>query len=121
MLVEIEDNDELYRRIFPEYVRANGTVSLKAFMLSGYPDPQVSVDLARLTTPEEAVSRAKEPGYGLGAIVAQLPRSLGLTVRHDPIPNHYSHSLIIGENTKEKCKRLAEGVRLMIQPKRMAD
>ena len=54
----IEDDDWLYRRLALNHLRSDGTVNRTAFMRNSVPpgrgkepDPQVSVDLARLTTP----------------------------------------------------------------------
>ena len=43
-------------------------------------------------------------------------RLLGFSVRHDPEPEHEAHSLIEGANDREKCRRLAEATRILVQP-----
>ena len=73
-----------------------------AFKVRGRPDPQISVDLARLTTPQATLVRAPRPGFGLGVLVARDPRSLGLTVRHHPLPDNAAHSLIEGQRPDDR-------------------
>jgi hypothetical protein len=116
MLEQIADEDILYRRIARHAVRKDGTVSSSAFKVRNEPDNSISVDLARLTTPEATVSRAPKPGFGVGAFAAKIPRSLGFIARHDPKDDNPAHSLIEGENTEEKCYELASKIQVLIQP-----
>ena len=46
---QIEDDDELYRRIPPNYFKTNGTISSSAYKLNGRPDREVSANLAYLS------------------------------------------------------------------------
>lgn len=113
---EIADDDQLYRRLVSFHINPDGTVNSAAFKLRGKPDPSLSVDLARLSTPEETASRPGTPGFGVGVLEASGPRSIGFQVRHDPFPDNPAHSLIEGENTKQKCRRLAEFTTVIISP-----
>ena len=84
------------------------------------PDPQVSVDLARLTTPpnspEASLAVAGRPNQGIGAMQAGFPRGLGLDIIHDPVFHppemmDLAHSLIqgnAGERAMELCELMAE-------------
>ena len=111
----ITDDDELYRRIFPYYVKPDGTISSAAYMTkSKKPDPECSVYLARLTTAEEVL----RPGFGLPGqqvvvLAASIPLSIGLSVEHDPQPDAYAHCLIKGLTRASECDRLAEASRLI--------
>ena len=121
VIVEIDDEDELYRRLASDHV-TNGEINSAAFKYQGQPRSStpvyqsISVDLAKLTTQEETLGRAHRPGFGLGVLVAGEPRLLGFSVRHDPEPEHEAHSLIEGANDREKCRRLAEATRILVQP-----
>lgn len=115
---EIADGDELYRRIAPGAVRPDGTVSRVAYMRNSQPDDEISVDLARLTTPERSIEPIKGRGFGLGALVAGYPRSLGFAVRHDPLPTNHAHSLIAGPSTRQTCRHLADNTRHLAEPTR---
>ena len=117
-MVEVGDADELYRRLAPDHVGDDGTVLSNAFKVKGKPDLRISVDLAKLTTPEQALASVEGRGFGLGMLPASLPRSLGFKVRHDPLPGNEAHALIEGENTKDKCRTLADGTRVLIKPQR---
>lgn len=112
MLEEIHDSDELYRRIAPDFVKQDGSISSAAFKLRGRPDPSLSVDLARLTTKQDSVDRAGRPNFRLGVLVAQIPRSYDLNVRHSPENGNSAHSLIEGNSSKKLCKELATRTRL---------
>jgi hypothetical protein len=128
-IVEIEDTDDLYRRLPHDHVKPDGRISSVAFCFRGQPDPSLSVDLAKLTTPEESIARAPKPGAGLGVFQAAVPRQLGLTVRHAPIPpNHRegrppnpAHAVIEGltpEDRLTRCYQLAERMRILVPPQR---
>jgi hypothetical protein len=105
---EISDDEILYRCLFPYYVKDDGTVSSSAYMQSKpkIPDPEISVDLASLTTPERTL--VGHSGFALGALKAGEIRKLGFTVRRDPTPDNQAHCIIEGVKTKEDCKHLAE-------------
>ena len=113
---EIADADELYRRLAPGAIRPDGTVSRVAYMRNSQPDDEISVDLARLTTPERSLAPVAGRGFGLGALVAGYPRSLGLAVRHDPLPENPSHALIVGRSDRATCRLLADQTRIVVSP-----
>lgn len=116
-MVDIVDDDGLYRRLAPNHLRFDGSVSSSAFKVGKAWDNQISVDLAKLTTPEEAVARARRPETaGLGILTAGFPRGLGFTVRHDPLLENSAHTLIEGENSRQKSLRLAEEMRILVRP-----
>ena len=83
-LEEIADDDWLYRRLAVHNIRqSDGSVHDNAFMRNAdprgrkkEPDPDVSVDFARLTTLEQSLAVAGRPDQGIGAIQAGFPRSL---------------------------------------------
>lgn len=109
----IHDDDLLYRRFHPISLRLDGTVDSSAFTQhnSGEPDPEISVDLARKTTPEKTladVPRALVNVLGLGVLKAGDVRRLGFTVRHDPKQRNRAHTLIEGAKTEADCYLLAE-------------
>lgn len=116
----IDDRDELYRRLAPDFVKADGTVSSATFKRAKNPDPEVSVDLARLTTPDETLRRADRLHFGIGVLTASVPRSLGLTVRHDPVDGNPAHSVIEGQTTRQQPRLLAEQTRILKYPDRSA-
>jgi hypothetical protein len=108
--------DQLYRRLAPGTIR-DGRVYRNAYYFSGEPDPQVSVDLARLTTPEQTRSHARNPErFGVGQLPARLPIELGLTVTHAPTDDNDSHCLIAGVTTKAICQALADQTVIIINP-----
>lgn len=104
----IAADDLLYRRFFQYYIKSSGEVSSAAFKdKKGRPDPELSVDLARLTTPERCLSLG-QPGMRLGQLKAAVPLSLGLSIVHSPVADNYAHCLMIGNPTKQICRLLAE-------------
>ncbi|HEV7241456.1 MAG TPA: hypothetical protein VGQ36_19650 [Thermoanaerobaculia bacterium] len=111
----IADDDVLHRRLAPMMVKRDGTVSSVAYVKNGQPDNEISVDLAwRTTTTQTLLSR---PSFGIGAITARVPRSLGFEVTHDPLPDNPAHALIRGQSSKEKCRILASETRVVIHPR----
>ena len=117
-ILTIHDDDHLYRRVYRDHFGRAGEVLSVAFKFCGKPDHHISVDLARLTSPDEAVSRdgASSTTHGLGVLVARHPRGLGFAVNHSPLPNNRAHSLIEGENDKQKCRLLAQHTTVLLRP-----
>ncbi len=114
--VEIEDSDDLYRRLVADHVK-DGEVSYLAYRLPKNPDSRMSVDLAKLTTPAAAAARATKPGRGVGALVARVPRELEYQVFHDPVEGNPAHSAIEGDcESRVKLLRLARATRVVITP-----
>src|SRR5689334_6696526 len=119
-IVEIEDTDELYRRIHPNHRKPDGTVSSAAF--KGSDSYELSVDLARLTRPGETFQRGRLLGrecVGLAVLIAGRARELSQEVRHDTLgpdtpggPNP-AHALIIGQKTEPIAKQLARSCRFI--------
>lgn len=117
--VTINDDDQLYRRLHHSWVYPDGTLKRLAYMLNGKPDGEASVDLARLTTPEESAQRGK-PGFGVGVIIAGVPRALGFKVEYRPLTDNPAHCQIEGKNTRELCKKLAEATTpILIMPQKI--
>ena len=114
----IADDDLLYRRLASDHLNPDGAVNSNAFKRGGRPDPQVSVDLARRTSPAESAARAGRPGFGLGVFAAGVPRALQLTVRHDPRPENSAHCLIEGltPRSRQECRLLAEATTVVVAP-----
>jgi len=74
----IADDDWLYRRLALNHLRSDGTVNRTAFMRNSVPpntgkepDPQVSVDLARLTVPPTRPQRHWPPLEGRTRVSAR--------------------------------------------------
>lgn len=109
-LEEIADGDDLYRRIIPYYIKKNGSVSSAAFMKDRgkTPDNEISVEIARLTSTEMCATRYGDRGFRIIVLRAGSARALGFVVRHDPLPDCYPHALVAGDNTRERCRQLAE-------------
>jgi hypothetical protein len=123
----IADTDWLYRRLGVHNIRqADGSVHYNTFMRYAdprgkkkEPDPNVSVDLARLTTPQQALIVADRPQMGIGAIEAGFPRALlpgQIEVIHTPDeapedrpnPAHASIKGNEGEGAFDRCQLMAE-------------
>ena len=105
--VDVADSDDLYRRILPYHIKPDGAVSSAAFKdRRGRPLQRFSVDLARLTTPEECVGRAG-PGFRLITFRAGAARALGFRVWHEPEGGSHAHCHVEGENSNETCYDLA--------------
>ena len=119
----VADDDALYRWISPQYVKKTGAVSSGAYMrwsrvgakFTGQPDPEPSVDLARLTTPEAMQPRAA-PGTRIGTLVARSVRVAGLDVVHRPDrdQNNPAHCVITGVQTADHCRLLADATRILL-------
>ena len=79
-------------------------------------DCAISVEITRMTTLEECLNRPPRRIYGVAAVCAVAPRTLGFTVQHVPLPDIYCHAQIEGENTRAKSKLLAEQMHVLVAP-----
>jgi len=112
---QIEDNDELYRRIAPPFFKEDGSISSSAYKVNGRPDKEISVNLAYLTTIDKTLEN--KPTFGVGSLIARYPREIELEVVHDPLyPENKAHSLIKGAHTNEHCSRLAKATNILKEP-----
>ena len=119
---EIENADDLYRRIHPDHINpVTQEVSSAAFV--GYDSFNLSVDLGRLTTPDicmNAAARFQTKCVGVAAFTAGSARALSFLVEHEPLSEDHpdgpnpAHTLVIGEKDKpgrRPAKSLARACR----------
>jgi hypothetical protein len=117
--VVVDERDSLFRRLVSFWVNEDGTVNSSAFKnKKKKPDPEPSVDLARLTSPERCREVGGNPALGVGELRAAVPLDLGFNVEHRPVPEDDAHCVILGNHTKETCRRLAEATVVIIPPAR---
>lgn len=119
-LTEIDDEDCLLRRVAnrPDLVKRDGDVvrpSSVAFRPAGL-DDKISVEIRKLLKePSDPLSTlADHPDHGLVEFRAGLPRSLGLDVEHDPLPDNDAHGNIVGLGglARSERKRLSREMAL---------
>ncbi len=112
---QIDDDDELYRRIAPNYFKEDGSISSSAYKVNGRPDKEISVNLAYLTTIDKTLQ--DRPTFGVGSLIARYPREIELEVVHYPLyPDNEAHALIKGAN-KTQCSELAKETKILRRPK----
>lgn len=114
-LETIGPDDTLYRLISPQFIEADGGVNLGVYYSrKGRPNPQISVDLARLTTRLAVLLRSSVDGTGVGELIARTPLELGLAVVHcpDAATGNWAHAEIRGATTFAHCEALARAARL---------
>jgi hypothetical protein len=121
--VQISDDDLLYRRFHYTALRPDGSIVGAAYTKpkSAIADPEISVDLARLTSPEKTLKAGRLPVFGLGELKVGDVRKLGFTVRSQPIEENPAHCIIEGVKTEEDCDRLAEITRVHTRPPRKSN
>ena len=103
----IADDDVLFRRVIHYFITADNRISSAAFKEKGKLPEALSVDIARLTTATDCLDRGL-PGMCLVRLIAGVPRSLGLSVTHEPKWGNWAHAEIRGEFKKEVCAKLAD-------------
>lgn len=101
----IEDSDALLRRIMSYYVKDSRAISSAAFKLKKN-ETALSVDIARLTTVAECLSRGL-PGQRICEVKASIVRGLGCNVTHEPEPLNHAHALITGDLNQNVREQMA--------------
>jgi hypothetical protein len=115
--VVIDDDDELYRRLPPIAVNPDGSVNSAAYKLRKDPDPEPSVDSAKVIKgPQETLSRAPRAGFGLGVLTVREVKKLGFVVQYKPLPGNSAHCIIVGQNTRQKARAPAVCTRVIVKP-----
>ncbi|HEX4961271.1 MAG TPA: hypothetical protein VF173_10570 [Thermoanaerobaculia bacterium] len=97
---EIADTEALNRRIHPDFVRPDGSVSSQAFT-----DVELSVDRAAYW--EVAQTLRGYDGYGVASLIALVARGLHQEVVADKKPLNPAHALVKGKKTKSIARALA--------------
>lgn len=115
-VVEIFNEDEIYRRFLLYWVKPNGNLTSAAFQNTTGTD-DMSVDLGRLTTPEKTAS-VKE-GCGVACFYASLARKNKQEVLHTPVVNNYAHSSVRGKKTRSIRRELAKGSKIIFPPEKV--
>jgi hypothetical protein len=109
------DDDLLYRRLSPG--QADDFVANSAAFSGNGGLPEVSVNLARMTTPEETLK--SRPEFGLGELRYKDVIAAGFEVEWDPVEGNQAHCLIRGESTKANSRILAKITRVIRMPARL--
>ena len=110
--IEVGNEDYVYRRVHPDQIE-NGAFSSAAFN-----DPEMSVDIASLTSEQKSYQRSHSERYGLVKIRVQDLRQLSIPqqVNHWPAILNYAHGLVIGKKTQSIRKRIKEKAEWVIKP-----
>jgi len=114
--VNIEENDRLLRRVqflHPDFIKPNGTPSSASFSLKTG-EKGLSVDIERLTTYEKSI--LDKTRFRLFYLYASLTVQLGLTNQHDPQPDNYAHTLIMGNISRSVSRLLASAAKRLHYP-----
>lgn len=115
MTEAIDDDDALLRRVADNPYQwkraADGSIRPTSPTMKPHSDDGgLSVDVRRLLDdPKQPQSVLAElPGHGLVEFRARVPRSHGLAVDHDPLPENYAHGNITGfaELPPKEAKRI---------------
>lgn len=109
----ILDEDDLYRRVPEMYFKESGKISTAAFQnTTGTND--MSVDLARLTTPQ--ATALNNPKFGVASFRAGFARRNNQKVFNDPEPENPAHSIVRGRKTGSFRRKLVEQSIVIVWP-----
>ena len=105
--------DALYRRVAEYWIKESGEISSAAFQNAVGTD-EMSVDLARLTTPQ--TTALNESNYGVASFLAGVARELDQEVFHSPTQDNVAHSTVKGEKTRSIRRKLGRKSTLILWP-----
>ena len=118
--LSIPDTELLYRVIHPDFVTDGGGIRSPAFKSRTNPD--ISVDLGSLATPEETSQRPGLTVGGVARLVTGPVRQITPGVARDPIESNPAHALIIHDfgltpgQWKEVSRKLARACVWAVPP-----
>jgi hypothetical protein len=116
----VDDADQLYRRVVGYYIFTDAQHGVERISSSALkekkrrPERDISVEIARLTDPQTSLAGAPNAGFRLIGFIARVPRSLGLDVVHDPVPDCYAHALITVSITADHCIAMVEAAVVVV-------
>jgi len=86
---------------------------------AAFKDPEMSVDILKLTTIEESYIRAQKIGKNaVVSIEARLIFEKGLEIYHQPVECNYAHAVVLCTKSKSIAKFLANNCEIEIYPPR---
>jgi hypothetical protein len=103
----ISESDRLLRRVqflHPNFIKPDGTPSSSSFSIKTG-ENGLSVDLERLTTYEKSILDKNR--FRLFFLNTSATVNLGLKNIHDPQPENYAHTLIVGNFSRSVCRQLS--------------
>lgn len=110
VIVNIEDDDKLYYRVFKRYVRG-GRISPGAFKFKDEsPKDPFSTDAKKLTTARDSINRARadlRSGLAMICFMARSPREQGFRVWNDPELGNNAHCSVASEHKEDRAIELA--------------
>ena len=107
-LDRVEDSECLHRRINPNFVKPDGSVSSQAFT-----DPEMSVDRAWYLPVKQSLLNYE--GFGLVSFQAEIAKQLNQVVLPDPETTNLAHALVKGKKTKSTKRKLAKASEWVVQ------
>lgn len=119
----IEDEELLYRRIYPDpdAVTENPGGGKRPVSGSLRSDGPLSVDRGSLCTPQQTRDRDTSSQFHVAAFSASVAREAGCRVIADPLPGNSAHALIYGKHTsgngsltKSQAKKIANRARVVL-------
>ncbi|NLX29581.1 MAG: hypothetical protein GXY59_11485 [Bacteroidales bacterium] len=115
-IVTIGENDRLLRRVqflHPNFIKPDGTPSSASFSLKT-DEKGLSVDLERLTSYEKSI--LDKTRFRLFYLSASFTVQLGLINQHDPQPDNYAHTLVMGNISRSVSRQLAAAAKRIYFP-----
>lgn len=111
----LEDDDEFYRAIHPNFMKEGGGISPGAFSNASQTD-RMSVDWAEMATPQQTLDRWEKWGEGRGvaSITAGLSRNNGQRIEYTPDESNPAHSDVVGDKFDRVRKNLAKSAKLVV-------
>ena len=111
----LEEEDEFYRAIRPEWIKGGGKISAGAFSNAGQTD-RMSVDWADRATPQQTFDRWAKwgDGRGVASITTGLCWNNGQVIEYTPDENNHAHSDVVGSKSDRIRKTLAKDAKFVI-------
>jgi hypothetical protein len=111
----LEEDDEFYRAIHPDWIKDGGGISSAAFSNATGTD-RMSVDWADGSTPQQTFDRCTKWGNGRGValITAGLCWNNGQKVEYTRHEDNNAHSDVVGSKSLSVRKTFARGAKLVI-------
>jgi len=101
---DIADTEPLHRRIHPNFVKPDGSISSQAFR-----DPELSVDRGRYWNIEKTLHGYQ--GHGIAALITAFARQHGQEVVAAPELLNPAHALVKGHKTKALAREFARSAK----------
>jgi hypothetical protein len=108
-LKKIADSENVWRRVFLNHIKRDGTLNSRAFKPRATDEGKLSVDVQSMTTYDQSIKN--EEKHALYSLPVKFVHENCFDCYHNPIPDNKAHALIEGFEPDEDARAIVLAVK----------